>query len=156
MQLSGGLSEMSDRVKWFSRGVTVLLIVGCNGILLGGLWASGINLEIVLSQPELFDPSRGACVGVAWVDVVGADRPLRLCSEWLDFRDISGNTHKILQHEVIAMKTDGQLYYRDQHHSHRQVAWLVGSVIFVMGGGMWVKHSLIRWYRTRVERGEGP
>ena len=153
MQLSG----VNKRVKWFSRGVTVLLIVGCNGILLGGLWASGINLEIILSQAEFFDPQKGACVGVAWVDVEGVDRPLRLCSEWLDFRDISGKTHKILQQEVIGMKTNGELYYRDQHHSHLQVAGLVGYVILVIGSGMWLKHSLIRWYRTRVEkRCEGP
>ena len=50
---------------WFRRGITLVLIVICNLILLSALWVSGLDLDFVLTNAELYDPQGGHCVRVA-------------------------------------------------------------------------------------------
>ncbi|MFB3146072.1 MAG: hypothetical protein ACE1ZO_03020, partial [Nitrospirales bacterium] len=84
-----------SRFRWFSFWITLLLIIVCNGMLLGALWASGLDLEFVLTNSELYDPASGHCVGVAWMKVSGVDSPIQVCSEWLDTTDPTGQVHTL-------------------------------------------------------------
>ncbi|MFB3109403.1 MAG: hypothetical protein ACE1ZE_08585 [Candidatus Binatia bacterium] len=138
------------RIRWFSLGVTIVLIVVCNALLLGGLWASGLNLDVVFSDSELYDPSSGHCVKLAWAKVIGVEGPVRVCSEWLDMSDPTGQVHAIRQGESLAMGGDGNLYYEnDRKGDFRLLALLVfvGVVIF---SGVRVKPFLIARYRRRL------
>ena len=132
-------------------GITILLIIVCNAILLVGLWVSGINLDVAFSKPELYDPTNGYCIRVGWTKVIGVDRPMRLCIEWLDFSDPSGNTHTIRQGESLAIGANGQLYYEGRRESDYRLTALVVFVIVVIGSGMWLKHYLIARYRLHLE-----
>ena len=139
------------RVKRFTLVVTILLIIVCNALLLMGLWVSGVNLDEALSKPELYDQTNGYCVRVGWTDVVGVDRPMRLCVEWLDFSDPSGNTHTIRQDESLAIGTNGQLYYQDTRGTDYRLLGLVLFVFIVIGSGMWLKRYLIGRYQLHLE-----
>ena len=140
--------------RWFRHGVTLSLIVVCNLVLLTALWVSGLDLDFVLTNSELYDPKAGHCVGVAWAEVAGVEGPVRVCSEWLDTTDPTGRIHTLRPGEPLAMSGEGNLYYsnaRDAEH------WVLGLLLFtaaVIYLGMLTKRVLLTWYETRLRRQE--
>lgn len=143
--------KISRRVRRFSLVVTVVLIIGCNAVLLGGLWASGIDLETVLSKPELYDPANGHCVRVVWSRVTGAEGLVKVCAEWLDFSDISGKTHVLPEGKTLAMGPDGNLYFSGQAAENFRLIALMIFAIVVMAAGMWIKQVLIAKYHQHLQ-----
>ena len=140
------MSAIDLKMRWFSWGVTIGLMVLCNGFLLGGWWISGVDLESALSKPELYDPQNGHCVGVTWSKVEGVEGLIKVCTEWLDFSDITGETHRLPPGKAIAMGLDGNLYFPGQAHENYRLIGLVIFVIVVVMTGMWFKQFLIRKY----------
>ncbi len=138
------------RIRWLSLGVTIVLIVVCNALLLGGLWASGLNLDVVFSDSELYDPSSGHCVRSVWAKVIGVEGPVRVCSEWLDMSDPTGQVHAIRQGESLAMGDDGNLYYENDRKGDFRLLALVVFVGVVIFSGVRVKPFLIARYRRRL------
>lgn len=147
------------RLRWFTWGVTTVLILVCNALLFVGLWISGVNLEVVLSNPQFYDPANGHCIRVGWADVKGMDQPVRLCTEWLEMSDPTGTVHTLREGKSIAYGNDGKLYYEDEVGGNYRFLGLVLFIVLVLFSGMWVKQSLISWYRfrwcdTALTRGE--
>lgn len=139
------------RVQRFTRFVTVGLILGCNALLLLGLWVSGVDLEGALGKPELFDPANGHCVGVQWTKVAGAEGLVKVCKEWIDFSDITGQTHSLASDRALAMGADGNLYFPGQSvENYRLIALMIFAIV-VMACGMWVKRQLIAKYQLRLQ-----
>ena len=144
-------SEVSRRVRRFTLVVTIALILVCNALLLLGLWVSGVDLEAALGKPELFDPANGHCVGVEWTKVAGAEGLVKVCKEWIDFSDISGQTHSLASDRALAMGADGNLYFPGQSaENYRLIALLIFAIV-VMACGMWVKYQLIAKYQIRLQ-----
>ncbi len=144
-------SDESRRVQRFTHFVTFGLILGCNALLLLGLWVSGVDLESTLAKPELYDPSNGHCVGVQWTKVAGAEGLVKVCTEWIDFSDISGQTHFLPTDKALAMGADGNLYFPGQSSENYQLIALMIFAIVVMVFGMWVKRQLIAKYQVRLQ-----
>ena len=138
------------KMRWFSWGVSIGLMVVCNALLVGGWWVSGVDLESALSKPELYDPQSGHCVGVAWAKVEGVEGLIKVCTEWLDFSDISGETHRLPPGKALAMGADGNLYFPGQAHENYRLIGLVIFVIVVVASGMWVKRFLIGKYHHHL------
>ncbi len=143
------------RIIWYTRGVTVILIIVCNGLLVFGWWVSGVNLDMALSKPEIFDVKSHYCVGMRWMNVNGAERPMKVCTEWLDLSDPSGNTHTIRQGHALMVGMDGELHYEGQRNEDYRLIGLVVFVILVFGAGMWAKRYLISRYVMRLQSSEG-
>ncbi len=144
-------SELSRRVQRYTHLVTVGLFLGCNALLFAGLWVSGVDLESALAKPELYDPANGHCVGVQWQKVIGAEGLVKVCQEWIDFSDISGQTHSLASDRVLAMGADGNLYFRGQSSENYRLIALTIFAIVVMAGGMWLKRQLIAKYQVRLQ-----
>lgn len=139
------------RVKRFTHIVTIGLILGCNALLLLGLWVSGVDLESTLAKPELYDPANGHCVGVQWTKVAGAEGLVKVCTEWIDFSDISGQTHFLPPGKPLAMGADGNLYFPGQStENYRLIALMIFAIVVVVSG-MWVKRQLIAKYQIRLQ-----
>jgi len=147
----GGSLETSRRVKRFTLVVTGALIIGCNALLLGGLWVSGVDLETALSKPELYDPANGHCVRVMWSKVAGAEGLVKVCTEWLDFSDISGETHVLPEGKTLAMGPDGNLHFSGQSADNYRLIALMIFAIVVMASGMWMKRVLIAKYHEHLQ-----
>ena len=141
--------------RWFRHGVTLSLIVVCNLVLLTALWVSGLDLDFVLTNSELYDPKAGHCVGVAWVDVAGVEGPIRVCSEWLDTTDPTGRVHTLQPGEPLAMSGEGNLYYANARAAEHWVLGLLLFTVAVIYLGMRTKRGLLTWYETRL-REQGP
>jgi len=144
-------SDESQRVQRFVHIVTIGLILGCNALLLLGLWVSGVDLEATLAKPELYDPANGHCVGVQWTKVNGADGLVKVCNEWIDFSDLSGQTHSLPPGRALAMGADGNLYFPGQSAENYRLIALMIFAIVVMAYGMWVKRRLIANYKARLQ-----
>lgn len=143
-------SDESQRVRRFTHVVTIGLILGCNALLLLGLWVSGVDLESTLAKPELYDPANGHCVGVQWTKVAGAEGLVKVCTEWIDFSDISGQTHSLAPGKALAMGADGNLYFPGQStENYRLIALMIFAIVVVVSG-MWVKRQLIAKYQIRL------
>ncbi len=139
------------RLQRFTHIVTIGLIFGCNGLLFFGVWASGVDLESALGKPELFDPANGHCVGVQWKQVAGADGLVKVCTEWIDFSDLSGQTHSLPPEKVLAMGADGNLYFSGQPAENYRLIALMIFAIVVMAFGMWMKRRLIARYQGYLQ-----
>lgn len=143
--------ETSRRVKRFTLVVTGALIIGCNALLLGGIWVSGVDLDTALSKPELFDPANGHCVRVTWSKITGVDGLVKVCTEWLDFSDISGETHVLPEGKALAMGPDGNLYFSGQaSDNYRLIALMIFAMIVIISG-MWMKRVLIAKYYAHLQ-----
>jgi len=142
-----------SRFRWFSFWITLILIIVCNGLLLGGLWASGLDLDFVLTNADLYDPASGHCIGLQVLQVVGVDSPLQVCSEWLDTNDPTGKVHRLRANEPLAMGADGNLYYQNARNADYQMLGLLGFVMVVIFAGMRLKRSLLNWYQLRLYPG---
>ena len=140
-----------SRFRWFSLAVTLLLIIVCNSLLLGGLWASGLDLDFVLTNSDLYDPSHGHCVGVAMTKVSGVDSPIQVCSEWLDTTDPTGQVHQLRENEPLAMGRDGNLYYTNARNAETQLLGLVFFAVVVIFSGVRLKRFLLNWYQHRLQ-----
>lgn len=144
-------ADESRRVQRFTHIVTIGLILGCNALLLLGLSVSGVDLESTLAKPELYDPANGHCVGVQWTKVAGAEGLVKVCTEWIDFSDISGQTHFLAQGKALAMGADGNLYFPGQStENYRLIALMIFAIVVVVSG-MWVKRQLIAKYQIRLQ-----
>ena len=142
------------RLRWFSLGITLGLIIVCNSLLLGGLWVSGLDLDFVLTNSELYDPTSGHCVRVMRKKVLGMNAPVQVCSEWLDIADPTGQVHKLRKNEPLAMGSDGNLYYPNARKADHQLLGLLVFTAAVIFAGMWVKRFLINWYQLRLHASE--
>ena len=93
-------------MRWFRRGVTLSLILVCNVVLLGALWLSGLDLDFVLTNSELYDPESGHCVGCG-MGRGGRGREDRsgcVRNGWI--RPIpTGRVHTLRSGEPLAMST---------------------------------------------------
>ena len=143
------------RFRWFRVGITLILIIVCNGVLLGGLWASGLDLDFVLTNAELYDPASGHCVGISVMKVSGVNTPIQVCTEWLDTNDPTGKVHTIRTNEPLAMGEDGNLYYPNARNEDYHMLGLLAFVVVVVGSGVGVKRYLLTWYQRRLVAGNG-
>lgn len=143
------------RIIWYTRVVSVVLIIVCNGFLVLGWWLSGVDLETSLSKPEIYDVKSHYCVGVKWMKIDDVDQPMKVCTAWLDLSDPSGQTHTLRQGHPLTVGADGELHYADQRNEDYRLIALVIFVMLVFGAGMWVKQYMIARYTRRLQNING-
>jgi len=149
----GGAAETlrQRRVRRFSVLVTLGLILVCNAVILLGIWTSGINLDGLFRTPDRFDPGRNECLRYTWHKVSGVQRPVRLCYEWIDLTDPSGNTHTFHPDTEIVLGGDGKLHYAPAERVDSRLLLLLAFAGVVLAAGMALSKFLITRYRLRQE-----
>jgi len=139
------------RVRRCSVLVALTLIVVCNTIILLGIWASGINLDGVFRAPDRFDPNRDECLRYNWHKVSGVQQPVRLCYEWINLSDQTGNTHTFQEDTDIVLGADGKLHYAQGERVDSRLLLLLAFVGAVLALGMALSKFMITRYRLRLE-----
>jgi hypothetical protein len=139
------------KVRRFAAWMTVLMILLCNTVFLLGIWGSGVNLDGLIRFPEIFNPKQDVCLRLTWHKVAGLEEPVRLCSEWIQLSDPSGQTHQFQKDTKVVQGADGKLYFdhgvRVDYHLFLFVAFVAAVVI----SGIVLKKYLIARYRLRLE-----
>ena len=143
--------SLQTRLRRYATGVTLALIVVCNGIFLFGMWASGVNLDELVKSPDQFSPQNDVCLRLTWQRLKGAADPIRLCSEWINLSDPSGKPHVLDQNTAVTQGPDGR-YYIDR--GIKADFRLMGFVLFsaaVIIFGMAARRFLVNRYRHQLE-----
>jgi hypothetical protein len=143
--------EHAAKVRRFSRLVTAGLIVFCNLVLLSGLWASGINLDELVSTPDVFNAKEDVCLRLTWERVTGAADPVRLCSEWIKLADPSGQPHQLTKDLAVRRGPDGRYYVDPGVRSDFRLLALALFVAVVLLFGMWIRRYLVARYRLQLD-----
>ena len=145
----------ADKIRRFSRAVSLVLVVLCNVILLGGFALSGINLDDLVKTPDFFNAKQDVCLRLTWQSLPGASEPIRLCSEWLNLSDPSGTTHYFQPDTKLKKGLDGQYYVDQGIQADYRLLMLMLFVVATIIGGVRVKWCLVNRYRLRLESTDG-
>lgn len=150
----GSVQEAEQRdvqVHRYASRVTIAIILLCNTVLLLGLWTSGIDLDRLIRTPDVFDPNKDVCVRVGWHKVAGVDKPIRLCSEWINLSDRSGQTHTFPHDTSVVEGADGKLYFDYGSQVDYRIVVLGVFFLVIISAGIMLNRYLIARYRTRLE-----
>ncbi len=145
----------ADKIRRFSLAVSLVLVVLCNAVLLSGFALSGINLDDLVTTPDVFNAKQDVCLRLAWQSVPGATEPVRLCSEWLNLSDPSGKTHSLQPNTKLKQGLDGHYYVDQGIQADYRLLMLILFVIAVIIGGVRAKWFLVNRYRLRLESTDG-
>ena len=141
----------ASKVRRFTFGVSLAMMILCNAIVLVGLWASGINLDELAATPDVFNSKQDICLRLGWKSVAGAADPVRLCSEWINLSDPSGKTHQLQREIKLRQGPDGQYYVDRGIHADYRLLILMLFVVAVIAFGLVAKWYLVGRYRQRLE-----
>lgn len=149
------VGRRADKIRRFSLGVSLTLMVLCNAILFLGLRLSGINLDDLVKTPELFNAKQDVCLRLTWQSPPGVNEQVRLCSEWLNLSDPSGKPHYFQPDTRLKKGLDGQYYVDQGIQADYRLLMLILFVIVIIVGGVRAKWFLVNRYRLRLESTEG-
>ncbi len=144
-------SRRAGKIRRFSLAVSLALMVLCNAILLAGLRLSGINLDDLMKTPDLFNAKQDVCLRLTWQSLPGANEPVRLCSEWLNLSDPSGQTHYLRPDTKLKKASDGHYYVDEDIQADYRLLVLILFVAAIIIGGVRAKWFLVNRYRFRLE-----
>ncbi len=139
------------RLRRFSLGVTIAMMVLCNAVFLLGIWVSGVNLDRLIRFPDVFNPKRDICLRQTWQKVIGSDELVQLCSEWINLSDPSGRTHQFPKDTQVKQGADGRLYFDHGAHVDYRLFVFVLFVISILAGGLLLKRYLVSRYKLRLD-----
>jgi hypothetical protein len=147
------LPDVAARVRWFAVRLTIGFILAANVLFLLALWISGLDLDRVFGEQDLFDPARDVCLRMAWYRPQGEPDPVRLCKEWINLKDSSGQVHKFEKDAPITKGRDGKFYIHPPTAGDGRIIALLIFVIGMVVTGMWTQRVLIARYRSRLLAG---
>lgn len=142
--------QQRRRLRRYTNLVTVILILVCNAVFLLGIWGSGVNLETLFRTPDVFNPTKDICLRLSWHKVAGIAQPIRLCYEWINLSDPSGETHKFQPETQVVQGADGNLYFDHGLRADYRLFLFAAFVIVLVVGGLLAKRYLIGRYRVRL------
>ena len=146
----GAMDQRDARLRRVSVSVTVAMIVLCNAVFLLGVRWSGVNLDELIRTPDLFNPLQDICLRLGWHKVEGDDHPIRLCAEWINLSDPSGNTHSFQKDTAVMKGGDGKLYFNHGVQVDYRLFAFGGFAAAVFTCGFMLRRYLIRRYRMRL------
>ncbi len=153
----GGLGEdQRRRLRRFTFWISGAMVVGCNVLVFLALWWSGINLDLMIRVPDVFNPKEDICLRLSWLQVSGSDQLVRICNEWIHLADPSGETHRFSQETRVRQAADGTLYFDHGAMVDYRLFGLGAFVALVIGAGLALKRMLIARYRLRLTAAASP
>jgi hypothetical protein len=139
------------KVRRFSSGVSIVMMVVCNGIFLFGLWITETNFERLVRTPDVYNAKQDICLRLAYRNVPGAENPVQFCSEWINLADSSGRTHTFEKETEIKQGADGKFYLDYGPLVDYRLFVVVAFVIVIVVFGIVLKRYLVSRYRIKLE-----
>lgn len=147
-----GMEDQRRKIRRFSYAVSLVLMVLCNAVVLSGFKLSGVDLDELFGDARhIYDPRHDVCLRLSWQSLVGASEPVRVCSEWIQLADPSGQPHHLRPDTKVKKGPDGQYYLDPGIRADYRLLMLVLFVLVVIAGGLWTKWFVVMRYRLRVE-----
>lgn len=150
----------SDRLlegRWIRRGaygqrVTVIIILVCCLLFLGGIWVTEIDLGRMIEGDKLFDAKQDICVRTVTLPVrAGQGGRIKLCVEWIDQSDMSGRTRELsLERIELVEGSDGKVRARVKSRMNLNLLGVTGFLIAIILGGRAVQRYLIKRFEKQL------
>ena len=136
----------------YRHRVTGITIVLCSLVFLGGLWASGLDLEDLVWRAGMFDPKQHICLKTKWFPTTrGEAGRVELCNEWIDLSDQSGRIHMLMAEDLEVVKgQDGIVRTRLQRGINYPLVSTAGFLMLIIGVGRFAQHYLIGKHRRQM------
>lgn len=139
-------------VRRYATRVTIVLMIVCPALFLAGMWWSGVKPDQLFTVPDRFSPVDDICLRLGWQRVAGKDDLVRVCSEWVQLSDPTGEMHR-LQHSTKILETaDGRLYFDYGSRADWHLVAFVAFVGSILAFGWFVRRYLVMRYRRHLER----
>lgn len=152
MDTMGEVTHRAKLVRRYATRVTVVLMIVCPAVFLAGMWGSGVTPEQVFTVPDRFNAVNDVCLRLGWQRVAGKDDLVRVCSEWLELSDPSGETHRLQQTAQIVEAADGRLYFDYGSRADWHLAAFVAFVVSILACGWFIRRYMVTRYRRHLER----
>ena len=149
--VTGEAEVRATKVRRFSSGVSIVMMVVCNAVFLFGIWITGINFERLVRTPEVFSAQHDICLRLAYRNIPGATNPVQFCSEWINLADSTGQTHKFEKETEIKQGADGTFYLDYGPLVDYRFFVVVAFVIAILVCGIVLKRHMVNRYRMRLE-----
>jgi hypothetical protein len=146
------LTRKTMEHRIYRHRVTGIIIVACSLTFLGGLWASGLNLEDLVWRAGMFDPSRHVCLKSKWFPTTRGDAGrVELCNEWIDLSDLSGRIHTLMADNLEVVKgPDGVIRTRLQRGVNYRLVAVAGFLMVIILIGRFVQHYFIKRHMRQM------
>ena len=136
----------------YAHRVTWAIVIICGLLFIAGLRITGVDFNKIKRQGQIFDSDRHVCVKTEWLRVSTAGMgEIRLCVEWIDPEDRSGNIHRINLGDLeVGHNSKGELQARYREEINYP---LVGVIIYLIAltlFGKWLQWVLIRKRRGKL------
>lgn len=141
----------AKKVRRFASGVSIAMMVVCNGIFLFGLWVTDTNFERLVRTPDVYNSKQDICLRLSYRNVPGADNPVQFCSEWINLADSSGRTHTFEKDTEIKQGADGKFYLDYGPLVDYRLFVVVAFVVIIVVFGILLKRHLVNRYRIKLE-----
>ncbi len=142
--------ERQRQLRRYSRRATAAVMLLCNGVLVLGIWGSGVDLERLIRMPDQFHPAQHVCLRPLWQKVSGVSQPVRICAEWIDLSDPTGETHMLARETEVVQSADGKLYFDHGSRVDYRLFLLGAFLLAVIVSGIVLERYLIARYRMRL------
>ena len=149
--LSPAAELRAKKVRRFSSGISIVMMVVCNGIFLFGLWITDTNFERLVRTPDAYNSKQDICLRLAYRNVPGAENPVQFCSEWINLADSSGRTHTFQKDTEIKQGADGKFYLDYGPLVDYRLFLVVAFVVVILVFGVVLKRHLVNRYRMKLE-----
>ena len=117
-------------LRIYARRISWGLVFIGGLLFIGGLRFAGVDLDEMESRGRYYRPDRHICLKTDWLETTVGDKDRApFCMEWIDLSDTSGNTHQLIQTDLVIVKDkDGKI--RAQHK--RGVNYpLIGTILYL-------------------------
>jgi hypothetical protein len=132
--------------------VTGIIILISSFLFLGGIWLSGVNLEGLVWHAGMFDPERHVCLRTNWVNTTkGETDRVRLCTEWIDLTDQSGQTHvMVLENLEVIKGSDGTIRTHLQRGVNFKLLTVSAYLLIILLVGRWIQGFVIYRHKRQI------
>lgn len=149
---NGEFDRKKREHRIYRHRVTGVIILACSLFFLSGLWISHVDLDSLVWREGMFNSKRHICLRMDWLNTTQgqADR-VRLCTEWIDLSDLSGETHRVVLKRLEVIKgSDGQIRAYLRRGINFQLVAVSVFLVFIIVGGRWAQQLLIHRHKRQM------
>ena len=126
-----------------------MIMLGCSGIFLGGIWLADIDMETLVEPQERYKAAESICIRTGWITAGGDGNQVKACTEWVRLSDPSGRIHR-LQNAQLVKRPDGSYEVQYEERINFKLLAMIGFVVLIGVVGHRLHASLIERYRLKI------
>jgi hypothetical protein len=126
-----------------------MIMLGCSGIFLSGIWLTGVDMETLFERQEKFKPAESDCIQTGWIRAAQEEQLVKVCNAWVNLSDPTGRIHRLQGAELVKQPNGSYEIQYEERINYRLLA-MIGFVCSIGFIGHWLHNYLIKRYRAKL------